>query len=130
MTERLPLSGVRVLDLSRVWAGPYGTRLLADMGAEVIKIEAPGSWDLTRSLALLPSTTERPYNKSAYFNHYGRNKYGCVIDLAHPQGRTLALRLAALSDVVVENYRSDVLGSGVRTPTASATARTSSSLPV
>jgi crotonobetainyl-CoA:carnitine CoA-transferase CaiB-like acyl-CoA transferase len=79
------------------------------MGAEVIKVEAPGSWDLTRSLALLPSSVERPYNKSAYFNHYGRNKYGCVIDLATPPGREIALRLVAISDVVVENYRSDVL---------------------
>jgi|FLYL01.1.fsa_nt_gi crotonobetainyl-CoA:carnitine CoA-transferase CaiB-like acyl-CoA transferase len=107
--ERLPLSGIRVLDLTRVWAGPYGTRLLADMGAEVIKVEGPRSWDLIRALHLLPSATERPYNKSVYFNLYNRNKYGCTIDLAHPAGRDLALRLAAMSDVVIENYRSDVL---------------------
>lgn len=107
--ERLPLTGVRVLDLSKVWAGPYGTRLLADMGAEVIKVEAPGAWDMTRSLALLPRETERIYNRSAYFNHYNRNKYGCAIDLSHPKGRELGLRLVTLSDVVIENYRSDVL---------------------
>jgi crotonobetainyl-CoA:carnitine CoA-transferase CaiB-like acyl-CoA transferase len=107
--ERLPLHGIRILDLSRVWAGPYGTRLLADMGAEVIKIEAPSSWDLTRALGLLPSSTERAYNKAPYFNYYNRNKYACAIDLSKPAGRDLALRLVAISDVVVENYRADVL---------------------
>ena len=107
--ERLPLHGIRILDLAKVWAGPYGTRLLADMGAEVIKLEGPGSWDMIRSLSLLPGETERPYNKAAFFNHYNRNKYGCAIDISQPGGRDLALRLIALSDVVIENYRSDVL---------------------
>jgi crotonobetainyl-CoA:carnitine CoA-transferase CaiB-like acyl-CoA transferase len=107
--ERLPLLGVRVLDLSKVWAGPYCTRLLGDMGAEVIKVEGPGSWDLIRSLAFEPAGTPRTYNRSAYFNHYNRNKYGCAIDLSRPRGHELALRLVAMSDVVVENYRSDVL---------------------
>ncbi|MEX1255578.1 MAG: CoA transferase [Dehalococcoidia bacterium] len=107
--ERLPLHGIRVLDLSKVWAGPYGTRLLADMGAEVIKVEAARAWDMIRSLSLLPGETERPYNRAAFFNHYNRNKYGCAIDFSKPQGRDLALRLVAISDVVVENYRSDVL---------------------
>jgi crotonobetainyl-CoA:carnitine CoA-transferase CaiB-like acyl-CoA transferase len=107
--ERLPLLGIRVLDLSRVWAGPYATRLLADMGAEVIKVEAPGSWDFIRSLSLLPPETERAYNKAAYFLEYNRNKYGLVLDLAQPRGRELGLRLVAMSDVVIENYRADVL---------------------
>ena len=107
--ERPALDGVRILDLTKAWAGPYCTRLLADMGAEVIKVEAPGAWDLLRSLALLPHGTERAYNKAAIFNHYNRNKYGCSIDLAGPKGRELALRLITLSDVVIENHRSDVL---------------------
>jgi crotonobetainyl-CoA:carnitine CoA-transferase CaiB-like acyl-CoA transferase len=107
--DRLPLFNVRVLDLSKVWAGPYATRLLGDMGAEVIKIEAPGSWDLTRALSLLPPGTERAYNKSGYFMEYNRNKYGCVLDLAKPQGRELALQLVVMSDVVIENYRADVM---------------------
>jgi len=106
---RLPLNGVRVLDLTMVWAGPYGTRLLADMGAEVIKVEAARSWDMLRSLHFLGGTTERWWNKSAYFNHNNRNKYACTIDLQTERGRELALRLAAMSDVVVENYRSDVV---------------------
>ena len=107
--DRLPLFNIRVLDLSKVWAGPYATRLLGDMGAEVIKIEAPNSWDLTRSLSLLPPDTERAYNKAGYFMEYNRNKYGCVIDLAKPRGRELALQLVAMSDVVIENYRADVM---------------------
>jgi crotonobetainyl-CoA:carnitine CoA-transferase CaiB-like acyl-CoA transferase len=107
--DPLPLAGVRIVDLSKVWAGPYATRLLADMGAEVIKIEAPNSWDLTRALHLLPSDVEQPYNKAGYFMEYSRNKYGCIIDLAKPKGRELALRLVAMSDMVVENYRADVM---------------------
>ncbi len=107
--ERLPLRGLRVLDLTRVWAGPYATRLLADMGAEVIKVEAPGAWDMMRALSLPDDTPGHDYNKSSYFNHYNRNKYGCAIDFGRPKGRELALRLVALSDVVIENHRSDVL---------------------
>ena len=107
--ERLPLAGVRVLDLSKVWAGPYCTRLLADMGAEVIKVESPGAWDLLRSLVILSEPSDRPYNRSIYFNQYNRNKYGCALDFSKPKGREIALRLIARSDIVVENYRSDVL---------------------
>ena len=107
--DGLPLAGVRILDLSKVWSGPYATRLLADMGAEVIKLEAAHAWDVTRALSLQSTKIERIYNKSPYFNVYNRNKYGCAIDLSHPKGRGLALRLAAISDVVVENFRSDVM---------------------
>lgn len=106
---RLPLTGVRVLDLTMVWAGPSGTRLLADLGAEVIKVEAARSWDMLRSLHFLGSDVERGYDRSAFFHHNNRNKLACAIDLSLPAGRDLALRLAALSDVVVENYRADVL---------------------
>lgn len=106
---RLPLTGVRVLDLTMAWAGPYATRLLADMGAEVIKVESARAWDLLRALHLLGGETERAYNRSAYFNHNNRNKYGCSLDLRLPRGRDLFLRLVALSDVVIENFRTDVL---------------------
>lgn len=106
---RLPLTGVRVLDLTMVWAGPSGTRLLADLGAEVIKVEAARSWDMLRSLHFLGGDVERAYDRSAFFHHNNRNKLACALDLSVPGGRELALRLAALSDVVVENYRADVL---------------------
>jgi crotonobetainyl-CoA:carnitine CoA-transferase CaiB-like acyl-CoA transferase len=105
----LPLAGVRVLDLTMVWAGPYGTRILADMGAEVIKVEAVNFYDQLRNLAFLPPGTERTWNKSAYFNHNNRNKFGCTLDLATPRGRELFLELVKTADVVVENYRAEVL---------------------
>ncbi len=107
--RRLPLANVRIADLTAVWAGPYATRLLADMGAEVIKVEAVNSPDLLRALHLQPPGTERPYNRSAYFNHNNRNKYGVTIDLASAEGRALFLRLVRVSDVVIENFRADVL---------------------
>lgn len=106
---RLPLHGFRVLDLTMAWAGPYATRLLADMGAEVIKIEAVDSWDLLRSFTGQPPTVERVWDKSPYFNHINRNKYGCVLDLSQARGRELFLRLVALSDVVMENFRAEVM---------------------
>lgn len=104
-----PLAGVRVIDLTMVWAGPYGTRLLGDYGAEVIKVEAPRQWDLLRGLGLIPRTTPRWYNMSAYFNHNNRNKYALALDLAQPAGRDVLLKLCAVSDVIVENFRADVM---------------------
>lgn len=105
----LPLHGVRVLDLTMAWAGPYATRLLADMGAEVIKVEAVNNWDLIRSFTGQRPTVERVWDKSPYFNHLNRNKYGCVLDLSDPKGRELVLRLVAISDVVIENFRAEVM---------------------
>ncbi|MBF6599792.1 MAG: CoA transferase [Dehalococcoidia bacterium] len=107
---RLPLAGVRVLDLTMVWAGPVGTRFLADMGAEVIKVECARAWDQLRSLHFLGGDTERWWDKSAYFNHNNRNKYACTLNLKTARGRELALRLVAGSDLVFENYRADVIG--------------------
>ena len=104
-----PLAGVRVLDLTMVWAGPFGTRLLGDYGAEVIKVESPRQWDMLRSLGLIPRDVPRWYNRSAYFNHNNRDKYAVALDLSHELGREVLLRLAAVSDVLVENYRSDVM---------------------
>ncbi|MBI2723892.1 MAG: CoA transferase [Chloroflexi bacterium] len=108
--RHLPLHGVRIIDLTMVWAGPSGTRLLADMGAEVIKIESARSWDMLRSLHFLGGATERWWNKSAYFNHNNRNKYACTLDLQAARGRELALRLVSTADLVFENYRADVIG--------------------
>jgi crotonobetainyl-CoA:carnitine CoA-transferase CaiB-like acyl-CoA transferase len=109
VTFRLPLYGIRVLDLTMAWAGPYATRLLGDMGAEVIKVEAPGSWDLIRTFTGQRPDVERVWDKSPYFNHLNRNKYGCALDLASGRGRELFLRLVAISDVVIENFRSGVM---------------------
>jgi crotonobetainyl-CoA:carnitine CoA-transferase CaiB-like acyl-CoA transferase len=109
-TDRLPLAGVRILDLTMVWAGPSATRLLADMGAEVIKVESARSWDMLRSLHFLSGPPEGWWDKAAYFNHNNRNKYACTLDLQTARGRELALRLVAMSDVVFENYRADVIG--------------------
>ncbi len=83
---RLPLHGIRVLELAQGWAGPYAGRLLADMGAEVIKVEAASGGD--RSLA---------------FNNVNRNKYGCVLDASTARGRDHLLRLVEVSDVVIES---------------------------
>ncbi len=107
--HRLPLSDIRVLDLTTAWAGPYTGRLLADMGVEVVKIESAKNWDVIRALSLLPPETERAYNKSAFFNHANRNKLGCALDLSHPRGRDLFLKLVAQSDAVIENHRPGVL---------------------
>jgi len=106
---KLPLHGIRVLELTMAWAGPYGTRLLADMGAEVIKIESVDNWDVLRALNGQRPDVERVWDKSPYFNALNRNKYGCALDLANPRGRDLFLRLAAISDVVIENFRAEVM---------------------
>jgi crotonobetainyl-CoA:carnitine CoA-transferase CaiB-like acyl-CoA transferase len=106
---RLPLHGVRVLDLGMAWAGPYATRLLADMGAEVIKVEAVGNWDFIRTFTGQKPSVERVWDKSPFFNHLNRNKYGCVLDLSQEKGRELFLRLVKVSDVVLDNFRAEVM---------------------
>ena len=105
----MPLDGVRVVDLTMVWAGPFGTRMLGDYGAEVIKVESPGQWDLLRSLGGIPRSEPKWFDKSAYFNHNNRDKYALALDLASDAGRDVLLRLCAVSDVIVENYRADVM---------------------
>jgi len=107
--SKLPLEGIRVADLTMVWAGPYATRLLADMGAEVIKVESVQVMDQLRALGGLPADVPRRWNKSAYFNHNNRNKYGATFNLRHPRGHELFLELVRQSDVVIENYRAEVM---------------------
>ena len=106
--KRLPLAGVRVLDLTMMWAGPYATRLLAEMGAEILKIESPSAWDNIRTLIPLEGIAE-PWNASWYFNDYNRDKKSVSLDLAQARGRELFLGLVAQSDVVIENYRASVM---------------------
>ena len=105
--KQLPLEGIRVVDLTMMWAGPFATHLLAEMGAEVIKVEPPRAWDNIRTL--FPTPAPRPWNSSFYFNDYNREKKSLTLDLAQPRGRELFLALVAKCDVVIENYRADVL---------------------
>ena len=95
-----PLEGTRVLDLTRVVSGPFCTMILGDLGAEVIKIEEPTAGDESRAYG-------PPFagGESAYYLSVNRNKRSCAIDLKAPEGHELLLRLAARSDVVVENFR-------------------------
>src|SRR3954451_556485 len=97
----LPLHGVRVLDASRVLAGPFCGQLLADLGAEVIKVERPGQGDETRAWG-------PPFAGplSAYFLSCNRGKKALTLDLSAPAGLELFYRLVQRSDVLLENFRS------------------------
>ena len=98
------LEGVRVLDLSRVLAGPWATQLLADLGAEVIKVEKPGSGDDTRHWG--PPWHEHGEEKvAAYFLAANRGKRSVAIDFATEEGAALVRRMAADADVLVENFK-------------------------
>jgi len=93
------LNGIRVLDLTRVLAGPFCTMLLGDMGAEIIKIEVPGQGDDSRRYP--------PFigKESAYFMNLNRNKKSVVLNLKHPKAKAIFLDLVERSDVVIENFR-------------------------
>jgi crotonobetainyl-CoA:carnitine CoA-transferase CaiB-like acyl-CoA transferase len=99
-----PLAGIRVLDLSRVLAGPWCTQLLADLGAEVVKIERPGTGDDTRHWGP-PWHGEGKDRVAAYFLSANRGKKSAAIDFARPEGAALVRRLAEQSDIVVENFK-------------------------
>ena len=102
-----PLSHLRVLDLSRVLAGPFATQNLADMGAEVIKVEKPGDGDDTRGWGppFLHDREGRDTAEAAYYLGTNRNKRSVTVDIARPEGQALIRRLAARSDVFVENFK-------------------------
>ena len=101
------LDGVRVLDLTRVLAGPWATQNLADFGAEVIKVERPGHGDDTRKWGppFLRDSEGRETSDAAYYLACNRGKKSITLDLAHPRGRELARALARASDVLVENFK-------------------------
>jgi crotonobetainyl-CoA:carnitine CoA-transferase CaiB-like acyl-CoA transferase len=101
------LDGVRVLDLTRVLAGPWATQNLADFGAEVIKVERPGHGDDTRKWGppFLRDREGRDTSDAAYYLACNRGKKSVTLDLAHPRGREVARALAAKSDVLVENFK-------------------------
>ncbi|MFO7908492.1 MAG: CaiB/BaiF CoA-transferase family protein [Halomonas sp.] len=102
-----PLAGVKVLDLSRVLAGPWCGQLLADMGAEVIKIERPGKGDDTRQWGppWLASQEPGQRGESAYYLSTNRGKRSVTVDISRPEGQQLVRELAKKSDVVIENFK-------------------------
>jgi crotonobetainyl-CoA:carnitine CoA-transferase CaiB-like acyl-CoA transferase len=122
-----PLTGVRIVDLTTVWSGPYATMLLADLGAEVIRVENP--WILPPTTKgyqarptianpgflgslygpAVPARPDRPWNRHAMNNALGRNKLSCTIDTRRSEGRELLLRLAEKSDVFIDNFKADGL---------------------
>lgn len=110
---KMAIEGIRVLDLGMFWAGPYAGKLLADMGAEVIKVEAIRRPDPLRTQArgLYPNGIpgERPWNRSGMINERNRNKYGIALDLTHPRGADVFKKLVKISDIVSENFSARVM---------------------
>ncbi len=102
-----PLSHVRVLDLSRIMAGPWATQILADLGADVIKVERPGAGDDTRSWGppFLKDRDGTPTRDAGYYLSVNRGKRSITLDIATESGQEVVRRLAAVSDIVVENYK-------------------------
>ncbi|MBI2866332.1 MAG: CoA transferase [Chloroflexi bacterium] len=113
----LALEGVRILDLTQVYAGPYTTRLLADMGAEVLRIEATmrpgrGPSRVPPGLDIMyPNRDpgEQPYNRFAYYNELNRNKLAISLDLSQEQGKDIFRHLVTVADVVIENFSPRVM---------------------
>jgi formyl-CoA transferase len=105
------LGHLRVLDLTRVLAGPWCTQLLADLGADVIKVERPGSGDDTRAWGppYLADAQGHDTSEAAYYLAANRNKRSVTVDITRPEGQEILRRLARQSDIVVENYKVDQL---------------------
>lgn len=104
MTARLPLEGFRILSAEQYGAGPYGTMFLAQLGAEVIKIEQPGEGDSARAVG--PHFLRE--NESLFFQSFNLNKRSLTLDLNSPEGKAILRRLAASSHAVVNNLRGDL----------------------
>ncbi len=105
-----PLSHIKVLDLSRVLAGPWSTQMLGDMGADVIKIEKPGTGDDTRGWGPPFSTNiDGSQGDAAYFHSTNRNKSSLSIDITTDNGQQEIIRLAQECDILVENFKVGVL---------------------
>ncbi|MFZ2990597.1 CaiB/BaiF CoA transferase family protein [Ideonella sp.] len=101
------LQGIKVLDLSRVLAGPWASQMLGDLGADVVKVERPGAGDDTRSWGppWVPQVDGSPSDQAAYFQCANRNKRSVAIDLATPEGQAQVRALAAQADVLLENFK-------------------------
>lgn len=111
--SRLPLEGIRIIDTSYVFAGPYAAGLLSDFGAEVIKIEGPSRADLTRGgqATVFPEDerNDDPWNRTSSFNLANRGKKSLVLDLSRKEGRDVLVDLVKVSDVVLENFTPRVM---------------------
>ena len=113
-TTKQPLKNYRILDLSRIWAGPYCTKLMADLGAEVIKMESLSVYDShrgpvspARGIAAYPDGEpgEEPWNRNGWFNCLHMSKYGITLELTSDEGRRVFEQLVCVSDVLIENFR-------------------------
>ncbi len=102
----MPLFGVRVIDMTQVWSGPYGCRFLADMGADVVKIEGPTFPDPVRTAGGARKNPD--IDLAPYFNEYNRGKKGLSLDIKKPEGMKVLKELVATADVFVENWSSGV----------------------
>lgn len=105
VTQQGALSGVIILDLTRVVAGPYCAMMLADLGATAIKIEHPRDPDLTREFPPMRQNTGPADPASGFFAQYNRNKLAVSLDLKHPEGKALFLDMVAQAHIVIENFR-------------------------
>jgi crotonobetainyl-CoA:carnitine CoA-transferase CaiB-like acyl-CoA transferase len=106
-----PLSHVRVLDLSRIMAGPWAGQILADLGADVIKVERPGTGDDTRSWGppFLKDAARQPTGEAGYYLSVNRGKRSITLELDKPEGQAVVRELAARSDIVLENFKAGTL---------------------
>ena len=106
-----PLDGIKVFDLTRVLAGPHCTQILGDLGAQVIKVERPGSGDDTRGFAPPYQSNDKgeQTSESAYYTGANRNKRSITINLSTPEGQALAKKLMADCDILVENFKTGTL---------------------
>lgn len=101
------LSGLHVLDMSRVRAGPWASQLMADLGADVVKVERPDREDNTHSCGphWLKEHDTQPTGKSEYYLNANRNKRSLTIDFAQPEGQDLVRKLASEADILLENFK-------------------------
>src|SRR5437868_12837352 len=106
-----PLTGLRVLELSRIMAGPWAGQILADLGADVVKVERPGAGDDTRGWGppFLKDKAGRDTSDAGYFLSVNRGKRSIAVDLADAEGQSIVRALAAKADIVLENFKAGAL---------------------
>jgi len=111
MTKQGALHGIRVLDMTRVVAGPYAAQILGDLGAEVVKVERPGEGDDVRRVGppWMKDADGQDTDTSTYYQAANRNKRSITVDFHHPEGQQLIRDMAAQADVLIENYRTGTL---------------------